>query len=365
MISASPTRSSRLRVSAVLVAAASALAVVALPAADASARDFTYRPARGAVLPVARGPAAVAAAQPLAPRALGVGPRRPRQLRDVPARRLSGGARQLHAAPLAGDLPRHVVVQHGLQRAEHGRGRRHDRLLAPPAGPAYRVLGRPDAGRRAQLQRPQLHALRQLDVEGVQGHRAPAQGLKSRRAWPGVEAAVGPPRSRPLPARASGAARRLRPHRGKESGRRAARLRSLSRGGVLGNGRPATSGQDSSARLARGARRGVPARFARRSRHLAPGAGSNVGLAPSGGGRTDVRRPGPREVVRNTRDRTRKTRAPEDDDPPRGPPPPPVPVERATLARARPTRGVPRCAALAARSPACRARGCRWGPARP
>jgi hypothetical protein len=46
MISASPTRSSRLRVSALLVAAASAFALLALPAADASARDFTYRPAQ-------------------------------------------------------------------------------------------------------------------------------------------------------------------------------------------------------------------------------------------------------------------------------------------------------------------------------
>ena len=68
---------------------------------------------------------------------------------------------------------------------------------------------------------------------------------------------------------AFGAALRFLPHRGKEGG--------VCRGpgGPLG---------------ARGARRGVPSHFARVSQHLPPGARSNVGLAPSGRGRTDVRR---------------------------------------------------------------------------
>ena len=117
-----------------------------------------------------------------------------------------------------------------------------------------------------------------LDVQGVQGHRAPAQGLKSRRARPGVGAAVAPPRSRPLPARASGGARRLLPHRGERVAAVAAsRGRPLVAAVLLG-GRPGTPGQDTSVAPRRRATRGVPRNSRAFHNTLRRGARSNVGL---------------------------------------------------------------------------------------
>ena len=337
MISASPTRSlRRLRVSAVLVAAARRARRGGAPRRRRRLGARLHLPPRaGAVLPVARGAAAVAAAQPLSPRALGVGPRRDRgnfanvQPDGYPAVRGSY------------TLRRSLATFHGTWSFSTGYSGLSTVEVAGTIDfsrrqPVLRIAYSAGQTLAAVLNCNDLSCTRygSLDVQGVQGHRAPAQGLKSRRARPGVGAAVAPPRSRPLPARASGAARRLLPHR-REGERTAdgggALAVPLSRGGVLGNGRPATSGQDgSSARLARGARRGFPGdsgvvrdpcagrRVERRSCPLWRGS------------EPDVRRPGPREVVRNTRDRIRRTRAPEDDDPPLGPPPPPVPVERAT-----------------------------------
>src|SRR5204863_5507240 len=56
-----------------------------------------------------------------------------------------------------------------------------------------------------------------------------------------------------------------------------------------------------------------------------PGARSNVGLPMSGRGRTDVRRPGPQNALRNTRAFARMARATEDDDARRDPPAAPFP----------------------------------------